>query len=250
MAVNVKHLTNSNVKFEDLFTYNISDGEPIQNRIRLVKVGGKNYIAFSRFFLNKETNTYLPSKKHFFLPPQLWPSISAGLKLLNSILKTESKKNESKSIKQGPVATRRLRFDNQPADIHGKRFILPFAGPNCGIATYPSAIHASVASEIIPAQNIHKSNPFHPLPPRINLSNFGYKRHRGRPPKTITFAPLNFQNCSSITPEATNIPVFTSSSGAKCDKLAEEDADRNQAATGTTAEDSITIADIDLDECC
>ena len=55
MAVNVspvKQLTNSSAKFEDLFYYNISDGEPIQNRIRLVKVGGNNYIAFSRFFFS------------------------------------------------------------------------------------------------------------------------------------------------------------------------------------------------------
>ena len=259
MAVNVpliKQLTNSSAKFEDLFSYNISDGEPTQNRIRLVKVGGKNYIAFSRFFLNKESNTYLPSKKHFFLPAHQWASIRAGLKLLNSILKSEAKKNESSSIQQGPVATRRVRFDNQSTNISGKRFILPFDGANCGIASYPSSIHTSITSGIIPAQNIHKSNSvassftFPALPPRGTLSNYGFHRQRGRPPKAIPLAPLNFQKCPSITPEASNIPVFTSSSASKCGRLAEEDTERNQAATGTTAEDSITITDIDLDECC
>ena len=253
MAVNVsqvKQLTNSNVKFEDLFSYNISEGESTQNRIRLVKVSGRNYIAFSRYFLQKESNTYLPSKKHFFLPAELWPSIRAGLKLLNSILKTEAKKNESAALKKGSVGAGRPGFVNQSNVLSGKRFILPFDGPNCGITSSSSTLHASVASSIIPAQNIQQSTPLAPtfsfraLPSK---SSFAYKRNRGRPPKAIPLEPLNFQNRSSHPPEASNIPVFISRFGPKSPKLAEDDATRSEAQTRKTPEDCFTIADIVLE---
>ena len=246
----VKPLTNSNVKFEDLFTYNISEGESTQNRIRLVKVSGKTYVAFSRFFLQKDINTYLPSKKHFFLPVENWASIKAGLKLVNGILRTDGKKNESASIKKGSVGAGGLRPINQSNGISGKRFILPFSGPNCGLTSSTSSIHASVASSVIPAQNCLSSTSMAPsfsfraLP---SSTSFAYKRNRGRPPKAIPLEPLNFKNYAAHTPETSPIPVIISRYGAKSPKLAENDAARSQAPTGKTAEECVTIGDIEFE---
>ena len=252
MAVNVsqiKPLTNSIVKFEDLFTYNISEGETTQNRIRLVKVSGKTYVAFSRFFLQKDTNTYLPSKKHFFLPVESWASIKAGLKLVNGILRTDGKKYESVAFKKGSVGTGGLRPINQSNGLSDKRFILPFSGPNCGLTSSSSSIHASLASSVIPAQKCLNSTTMAPsfsfraLP---SSNSFAYKRNRGRPPKTIPLEPLHFKNITSNPPEASTIPVIISRYGPKSPKLAEDDAARSQAPTGKTAEECITIGDIDL----
>ena len=245
MAVNVKLVTNSSVKFEDLFSYNISEGESTQNRIRLVKVSGRNYIAFSRYFLQKESNTYLPSKKHFFIPAELWPSIKAGLKLLNSILRTDGKKNESVALKKGSAGAGRPGFVNQSNVVSGKRFILPFDGPNCGITSSSPSLHASVASSIIPAQNaLAPTFTFRAIP---SSSSFAYKRSRGRPPKSITLEPLKFKNCCSNPAETSSIPVHISRFGPKSPKFAEEDAARSEAPTRKTPEECITIADIDLE---
>ena len=57
MATNVtetSQVKSSGIKFEDFFSFNITEGEVIQNRIRIVKVSGKNYIAFSRYFCTKK----------------------------------------------------------------------------------------------------------------------------------------------------------------------------------------------------
>ncbi len=264
MATNVtetSQVKSSGVKFEDFFSFNITEGEVNQNKIRIVKVSGKNYIAFSRYFHHKESNTYRPTKCHFFISAEHWPSIKTGLKLLNAVLRAEEKKNVTNVFKKGYAGDRGFGGDVD-TDLSTKKHItMPFSRPISGdkptSSTFQTPIHEIVSAfrNTLTTKNVEPTFTFRNNPIAGTLPNFSYKRQRGRPPKAVQFEPLSFTTCSSHSQEPSCIPVQISRSGAKAAKFDEVDADEDatdgdEAEKNATTEDSTGFVDIYSNDCC
>ncbi len=75
-------------KFHDLWTFNFAVENLIQHRIRLVKVNGHSFIAFSKFYFNQFSKTYQPTQKQYFIPQHRWAQLQKGLIDLNKFLTT------------------------------------------------------------------------------------------------------------------------------------------------------------------
>lgn len=71
--------TPTRAEFQDVWTFNFAPEHLIQHKLRLVKVNGQPFIAFSKFYLNPATQTYLPTKKHYFIPQSKWGQLQTGL---------------------------------------------------------------------------------------------------------------------------------------------------------------------------
>ena len=65
--------------YEDLWSFNFSNVNIIQHKLRLVKVDGNSFIAFSKYFFNPISQTYQPTKKQYFIPEQRWSELQKGL---------------------------------------------------------------------------------------------------------------------------------------------------------------------------
>ena len=257
--------SSSNTKFEDIFSFNINEGESIQNRIRIVTVSGKNYIAFSRYFLQKDTQKYLPTKTHFFLSAELWPSVKTGLKLLNGFLRAEAKKNGATNDTKGTRGIQSVRGDIEPELSSRKQFSMSFKAPIFGATPISSTLHATdpsildISRNSVLTGNVSTISTFKPIPPSIPLSIFGYKRSRGRPPKSIPLEPVDNAACSSHQPETSSLSSWPQTSllsvgktrfGAKHVKFDDTDGETTEAKKSEEAEDCCAIDDLDLDECC
>ena len=79
----------SKPSFQDIWENNFYTDWLFQHKIRLVRSSNNRvYVAFSRYYAEKDRNIFKPSKSHYLLPIEYWKNLKIGFKQLNKFLKT------------------------------------------------------------------------------------------------------------------------------------------------------------------
>ena len=178
----------SSTRFEDLWTFNFSAENCIQHKIRVVKVNNQPYIAFSKYFFNPNSQSFQPSKKHYFIPESRWGELQSGLAALYKFIsRHRSGSAPATSVQPGVVIG---------ATTGGTTVSNRQSGERVGTATVNHSAFASGTSfSKFASGPSYSSNPnpvpekrsHHAKPPIINFitssSSTASKRGRGRPTK-------------------------------------------------------------------
>ena len=61
-------------------------------RARINKVNEGKYVTFSKFYRDSKSQKWLPTKKHFYIPVTVWPSLFAKMSEINTALETTGAK--------------------------------------------------------------------------------------------------------------------------------------------------------------
>jgi len=216
-------ITPSAAIYHDLWSYNFTAENFIQHKIRLVKVNGESYIAFSKFFLNPITLLYQPSKKHYFIPQRRWAQLQAGLFELNNFLN---------AVNNGPAAR---------TELGGLHTTTSTAGPTGTRALPTTTIDLSIPSPTTnPINGTNYSYSSRGIPQHVSFQAFAHppfdatKRGRGRPPKDSSYSkrskPTLREGCTEwLSKESTNC------STASAEEILEQEEERIDAAVASAA---------------
>ena len=190
--------------FHDLWTFNFAVENLIQHRIRLVKVNGHSFIAFSKFYFNQFSNTYQPTQKQYFIPQHRWAQLQKGLIDLNNFLTTvingeaaTAQRSAGASSESGgfyPTTSNSHTTGTRPLRIHIPTVAVSFPTPP---TTPPPSIPVNInpfsfgfprATPICSTSNSTSTSGF----PQLSIvPKEATKRGRGRPPKESTLAKRN-----------------------------------------------------------
>jgi len=244
--------------FEDLWTFNFTAEKLIQHKIRLVKVNGQEFIAFSKFYFNPDTQSYLPSKKHYFIPQVRWAELQRGLVQLNNFINGANNGPAANGV--GVVGD--TGRSNQPTGSSravgtgsasvSNAFATAQSGsskPNAPNSTwFPKArfvpfilkqrnaanADASIAAGGLP--DLFDNDIPHPAP---NPNTGVVKRGRGRPPKDSTLAkkskPADEPALNSVF-KSTEVSNSGRSAGAAAGEESEEDEKESGSTAGNPSE--------------
>ena len=232
------NITPSAAIYHDLWSYNFTAENFIQHRIRLVKVNGESYIAFSKFFLNPITLLYQPSKKHYFIPQRRWAQLQAGLFELNNFLNAV---NNGAAAAAGTAAR---------TELGGLHTATSTAGPTGTRAPPTRTIDLSIPNSTIPTTNplngTNYSYSSSGIPQHITLQAFAHppfdatKRGRGRPPKDSSYSkrskPTLREGCTEwLSKQSTSCSAPTSAAAASAAEILEQEEERIDAAVASAA---------------
>ena len=80
------------VTFTDLASIEFYKDDIVSYRARINKVNEGKYVTLSKFFFESKSQKWLPTKKHFFIPVKVWPSLFASVNEINKALETTGAK--------------------------------------------------------------------------------------------------------------------------------------------------------------
>ena len=192
-------------KYQDLWTFNFAVENLIQHRIRLVKVNGHSFIAFSKFYFNQFSNTYQPTQKQYFIPQHRWAQLQKGLIELSNFLTTVNNgeaataprsASASASAESGgfiPTTSNSHTTGTRPLRIHIPTVAVsihtpPTTPPSIPVNINPFTFGFPRATSICSTNNSTSTSGF----PQLSIvPKDATKRGRGRPPKESTLAKRN-----------------------------------------------------------
>jgi len=231
--------------FHDLWTFNFAVENLIQHKIRLVKVNGQSFIAFSKFFFNPFTNTYQPTQKQYFIPQHRWAQLQRGLIELNNFLTCA---NNGPSAATGGLSTatgsslstgsRSVPITTPPNSPN--TIIVNTSTPTAGYPITTSNLSTSKSSSST-GRTIHGN-----LRAPPTAQSDATKRGRGRPPKEYTLPkkskPTTEEGkgageASGWLIEESTLRAATTRTAAAVSATQQEDEERIEAAIASAAAD-------------
>ena len=152
--------------YEDLWSINFSNVNFVQHKLRLVKVDGNSFIAFSKYFFNPIAQAFQPTKKQYFIPEQRWGELQKGLVGLYNFINNHRQQVASESTNDGDpfraTGSRTPGCDREPGT----------GTERCSCCHRPAIIPKPTSAWRCPKCN------------RPASDNPSHKRGRGRPPKS------------------------------------------------------------------
>ena len=242
--------------FEDLWTFNFAAENLIQHKIKLVKVNGLEFIAFSKYYFNPDTQSYLPTKKHYFIPQVRWAELQKGLVQLNNFIngsnngpaangygvlgdlgRTNNPSEHSRPVGAGSTSITTAVATANPGSIRPNatnsivfpkaRFVPIILGQRT-TATPVGSIAAGGFPDLFDNDDLRP--PTNPLGGVI-------KRGRGRPPKDSTLAKKSKPSDESALNavfKPTEVSKARCSAGAAAGEESDEDEKESVATTGNS----------------
>ena len=192
--------------YQDLWSFNFASEKFIQHKLRLVKVDGNPYIAFSKYYFNSSAQSFQPTKKQYFIPEHRWGELQRGLIALYNYIGHHRARAAAAAARPPGVEITEI-VEDEPI-TSANRFTVDARENGEGVgrsAETSNNTNSSSNSSCAPTTSSSGGATAEPAKPSL-------KRGRGRPPK-VSSTPVIKKCC--------NHSSLTGSGSAQMDEEAE-----------------------------